>query len=104
MKKIIHFDRRAKKELESFPPKVQSQFIALTVKLGLLGTLEEPESKKLDATLFEIRVRYKGQWRALYAYMKDELVIVLCAFHKKTQKTPLREIHKAKKRLKEYIW
>lgn len=52
--------------------------------------------------LFELRARGKeGVARAFYCYVKGQRVIVLHAFVKKTQKTPLRELKIAKKRLKE---
>ena len=64
--------------------------------------ISEPYSKKVDSLLFEIRIKYQGQWRVLYAYIVNNYVLILSAFHKKTQKTPQSEISKAKFRLKGY--
>ena len=102
MKKTVIFDKRAQKEFSKFPQQVRVRITALAVELEKRGSLEEPDCKKIDSILFEVRVRYKGQWRALYAYVKDEFIIILCAFHKKTQKAPRNEIQKAKERLREY--
>ena len=48
----------------------------------------------------EIRIHIRGQWRVVYTANFDKTVYVLAAFQKKTQKTPLQEIKKAKQLLK----
>jgi len=104
MKKIVVVDSRSDKELKKFPHVVQLKFYAIFRVLEAEGKLEEPSGKKLvGATgLFEIRIKYKGQWRAIYAYLQNDKIIILSAFAKKTQKTPTLELDKAKKRLFEY--
>lgn len=101
MRKQVSIDIRANKELVAFPKVVQNKFFALFEILEEVGTLEEPFAKKLHHTkgLFEVRVKYKGQYRAIYAYVFEDIILVLHAFHKKTQKTPLKEIQTAVKRL-----
>jgi phage-related protein len=102
MKKIVNFDPRAKKELKKLSKAVRAK---ITVYIDLLerdGVLVEPHGKKIDEQLFEIRIKVRDQWRLLYAYIFENYVIILTIFQKKTQKTPLQEIEKAKKRLKEY--
>jgi phage-related protein len=102
VKKIIRFDKRAEKELNKFPSVARAKSKALIKILARDGSLVEPYGKKINADLFEIRVKYKGQWRLLYAYLVDDYIIILSAFHKKTQKTPLTQIQKTKARLKGY--
>lgn len=102
MKKIVRVDKKAAKKIKKFPAEVQAKIKALTDILSRDGKLIEPFGKKIDSDLFEIRVKYRGQWRLLYAYLVNDYVIILSAFHKKTQKTPLSEIQKAKTRLKGY--
>ncbi len=104
MKKIVIVDRRTNKELQHFPIAVQIKFKALFKALEIYGKLEEPEGKKLigNSGLFEVRVKYQGQWRAVYAYIKNDQIIILSAFAKKTQKTPKTELEKARNRLLEY--
>jgi phage-related protein len=103
--KIVVVDKRADKELKKFPHAVQLRFYAIYRVLEVRGKLEEPDGKKLSGStnLFEIRVKYQGQWRAIYAYLAEENIVVLSAFSKKTQKTPSQELDKAKKRLLEYL-
>lgn len=104
MKKTVVIDKRTDKELKKFPYTVQLKFYALFDTLGKDGSLKMPEGKKLagNSGLFEVRVKHQGQWRAVYAYKKNDRIIILSAFAKKTQKTPQEELEKAKRRLLEY--
>ena len=52
----------------------------------------------------EIRVRGAGSTvRVFYYVRKKDAIIVFHAFHKKSQKTPLRELNMARQRLKEVL-
>lgn len=101
MKKHVIFERHALKEIHMFPRAVQVKLASFIAELEERGELQYPDTKKLQSTynLFEVRIKYKGEWRVLYAYIVKESIIILSAFHKKTQKTPSEEINKAKKRL-----
>lgn len=104
MKKNIKFHTLALKELQILEDDVSKRFWSLIFNLSENGYLKEPDSKKLGSSrLFELRVRIKGQWRALYAYSDGEDIYILRFFHKKTQKTPPNELKLAQKRLKEII-
>jgi len=102
MKKIVAIDSLATKELVSFPTEIRARFNDLFEILGNEGKLEMPFAKKIDDKVFEIRIKDKGQWRAIYAYILKKQIIILSAFRKKTQKTPKKELTKALKRLKKY--
>ncbi len=66
-----------------------------------LGTrVGEPVTRHLDGEICELRPL---QNRLLYAYHKDNEVVILHHFHKKTQKTPKREIEQAKRNLQDYL-
>ena len=60
---------------------------------------KEPYVKRLDNEILELRPL---QDRILFATWQDDSFIVLHHFIKKTQKTPRREIDKAKKNLRKY--
>ena len=79
---------RVEKELSKFPRLVKLKFKGLFEILESQGKLEEPFAKKLSGQheLFELRIRYQGQWRATYAYIQDNSVLILSAFHKKKLK------------------
>ncbi len=70
------------------------------IEFGLVSAL--PHIKKLSGSpLWEIRILGKDSTRILYANkIKDEIVL-LHAFKKKTNKTPLNEIKIALNRLKQ---
>ena len=103
MKKHVLIDEHANSELHRFPQEVQVKFAALFTVLETEGRLTEPFAKRINVHIFEIRVRHRGQWRALYAYIRFNDIIILTAFNKKTQKTPKIELEKATKRLQRYI-
>jgi phage-related protein len=103
VKKIVEIDEKAFKELKSFSDEVQAKFFALFEILGVEGFLLEPYAKRINKNICEIRVKHSGQWRALYAYIEKNKVIILSAFNKKQQKLPLKELHKAEQRLRRYV-
>lgn len=69
--------------------------------------LDKELFKKLDGTdIWEFRTLYNGIAYRLLAFWdteKETLVIAIHGFIKKTQKTPLKEIAKAKEIRKRYI-
>ncbi len=57
-------------------------------------------TKHLDDGIWELR---PGNNRVFYFYFKDETFVLLHHYRKKTQKTPKREIDKAKRERKDWI-
>jgi phage-related protein len=102
VKKVVLLDILAQKELDSFNREVRARFYDLFEILSKEGRLELPFAKKISRELFEIRIKHAGQWRATYAYIVRNQIIILSAFAKKTQKTPSKELTKAMKRLAHY--
>jgi phage-related protein len=72
-------------------------------ELESVGFLAEPEAKKLDRNLYEMRVRVQEAWRGFYAYIEKDEVIALHFFQKKTQHTPVQSLKLAKQRLQQYL-
>ena len=101
MEKNIIFEKHVLKEILSFPQRVQEKFASCIKILERKGELQYPDARKLrsEKNLFEIRVKYKGEWRMIYTYVIKNRILMLSAFHKKSQKTPIEEIEKARKRL-----
>ena len=102
MKKVVKIDARAEKEFRKFSFEVQSEFKSLIQALSLGGRLELPNGKKIGRSLFEIRVKFGGEYRSIYAYLVSDKVIILHFFKKKTQKTPIKSIKVAERRLRYY--
>src|SRR5690606_29828752 len=54
--------------------------------------------------LYEIRVEYQSNiYWIFYCFDEGKLVVLFNGFHKKTQKTPQKEIDKAKKLMEDYF-
>jgi phage-related protein len=54
--------------------------------------------------LFEIRVKYESNiYRIFCCFDKGNLILLFNGFQKKTQKTPIKELSKAKKLMEEYF-
>lgn len=102
MKKIVIIDERAEKELKEFSKDVLFEFRGHFKAIEIKGKLSFPDSKKIKRNLFEIRVDYGGIYRSFYAYVGGKYVVILHAFRKKTQKTPIKNLKIAERRLREY--
>ena len=95
----ILLDSRIAKFLDKLNPTEKARILRyknLLEKHGL--SLPEPYLKKLEKDIWELR---PGQVRILLT-AKKETAIFAHAFYKKTQKTPLKELKLAKKRILEY--
>ena len=102
MKKNIFIDKNAEKELRDFSEEVQLEFEAYIKILGLEGKLDFPHAKKIGRNLFEIRIKVQGEYRSLYAYIGKLDIVILHFFRKKAQKTPIKDLDLAQRRLKLY--
>src|SRR6266852_1091797 len=98
--KKIYIDPTAEKELRKFSEGVQKKFEGYFDILRNNGKLEFPDAKKIDRYLFEIRVKFDGVYRGFYAYISDNVIVVLHFFRKKSQKTPVKNLRTAEGRLK----
>lgn len=103
--KIILFElKRGEKPVEEF---INSLNDTTTAKIAhTLDLLQKygyrmgmPHSKKIDRDLFELRIKGSEEVRIFYAF-KNNRIVLIHGFKKKTQKTPAREIDMALKRLK----
>lgn len=83
---------------------VRARFVRIVQLIEQHGPdkLREPLVKHLDRELWEIRVSGRdGISRAIYVTASGMRAIVVRVFVKKTQKTPPREIRRARQRAKE---
>ena len=77
-----------------------NKVVAYIDALEEFGTrMGEPITKHLDGEIWELRPLAN---RILYAFYKGNSFILLHHFEKKTNKTPKREIEKAKRELEDY--
>lgn len=98
-------DQPAKNFLLSIDKKMRAKMVMVISILQDNGQeLREPYSKYLTDGIFELRAKFGSDiMRILYFFDIDRHVILTCGFIKKTQKTPKREIEKAKKYRADYL-
>lgn len=105
MKKPAQFLGDSKQAIGAFPKDARREagYQLDAVQDGL----EPSDWKPLPAIgpgVQEIRIRERsGAFRVIYLATLGDVVLVLTAFQKKTQKTPPREIEKARARLSAYL-
>ena len=85
--------------------KMRAKIVGLLQILGDYGySLREPYSKHLEEGIFELRVKLGSDLtRLLYFFYYEGKIIITNGFVKKTQRTPRKEIEKAKKYRADYI-
>lgn len=91
--------------LDKLDIKMRSKLLMiLKILQGKENLLSEPYSKHLDDGIFEIRGKVGSDIsRVLYFFYFGGKIIVTNGFIKKTQKTPSKEIEKAKCYRKDYL-
>ena len=100
---IEYFHERVLAEIESWPVDVLADYARLVELLVEYGpSLRLPHSRAFGDGLFELRPRGRaGIGRAFYCTLKGQRIVILHEFVKKSQKTPIRELRLARKRIKE---
>ena len=101
--KVTFFDIKVKEETLNFPKGILSNFLHITEIIEEFGpTVGKPYTAPMGKGLFEIRAKGKeGIGRSLFCTVKGKEIVILHSFIKKTQKTPKKEIDKARKRMLE---
>lgn len=101
--KVTFFDSNVKDETLSFPKGILSNFLHIAEIIEKFGpTVGKPYTAPMGKGLFEIRAKGKeGIGRSLFCTVKGKEIVILNSFIKKTQKTPKKEIDKARKRMLE---
>jgi phage-related protein len=100
--KKLRFIGSSLDDLKNFPIEARRDagFELDTVQRGGMP----PDFKPLPAVgpgAYEIRIHALGEWRVVYVAKFDNVVYVLHAFHKKTQKTRREDIELAARRYKQ---
>src|SRR5437867_3909619 len=101
---VTFLDDVVEAELESQPDDIQARFKRIVLMIGEFGLQRLPPKyvSHLEGRLWELRMKGKdGIARALYVTAREQRVVIVRVFTKKTQKTPRREIELALKRAEE---
>ncbi|WP_342387897.1 type II toxin-antitoxin system RelE/ParE family toxin [Salinicoccus bachuensis] len=93
--------------LATLTEKEQDKLVARILEIehqGLQVARRMKWVKKLDDDLYEIRCQFSNNiQRVLYFQEKDNKFVITHGFSKKTQKTPAREISKARRMRNKYL-
>lgn len=109
---IIYEDKNGKSEVKDYIERLRQKtnkdnmikfnkiisYVRMLREKGL--NLREPYIKHIENNIWELRPLRD---RILFAYYDKDTFILLSIFMKQTQKTPIREIEKAKRYLKDYM-
>jgi phage-related protein len=99
-------DRRVERELDELAQDVRQRFLRIVelIEKHGIAAMHEPHVKHLEGKLWEMRMKGKdGIARAIYVTATGERVVVVHAFTKKMQKTPVRALEVARARAKEVV-
>jgi phage-related protein len=101
--KITFFNNKVEEEALSFPDGILANLLHILEMIEEFGpTIGKPHTAPMGEGLFEIRAKgSEGIGRVLFCTLKGKEIVVLHSFIKKTQKTPKKELDKARKRQKE---
>jgi phage-related protein len=101
--KITFFNQKVEAETLAFPAGILANFLHILEMIEEFGpALGKPHTAPMGDGLFEIRAKGKeGIGRALFCTVIGKEVIILHSFVKKTQRTPKKQLEKARRRLKE---
>ena len=101
--KVTFYSERVEKEMLKFPVGILADLLHILEMIEELGpNLGKPHTAAMGDGLFEIRAKGKeGIGRSFFAIVVNEEIVILHSFIKKSQKTPKKELDKARKRLKE---
>ena len=91
-------------ELAELPPDMRARLVRISELIESVGlpNVKEPHVRHIHGQLWGIRLKGKaGIARALYVTAKEQRVVIVRAFIKKTEKTPTGEIDLALQRAKE---
>jgi phage-related protein len=91
-------------ELAELPADMRARLVRISELIESVGlpNVKEPHVRHIRGQRWEIRLKGKaGIARAFYVTAKEQRVVILRTFVKKTEKTPTGEIDLALKRAKE---
>lgn len=101
--RITFYSEKVEKETLGFPAGILANLLHIMEMMEELGpNLGKPHTTSMGDGLFEIRAKGKeGIGHSLFCLVVDKEIVILHSFVKKSQKTPKKELDKARKRQKE---
>ena len=100
---IEYYSESVAEEILAMPDTLAARYVVLTRRMVAVGpNLGTPHTDAFGDGLFELRLKgQEGIARVFFCALVGRRVMMLHSFIKKSQRTPLREIEVARKRMKE---
>jgi phage-related protein len=105
-RQIIYFKNYYFDFFDKQSEKVKNKIDYVLFLITVADRIPQKFFQHLEGTngLYEIRVEYQGNiYRIFCCFDEGNLVVLFNGFHKKSQKTPINELDKAVKIMKEYF-
>ena len=105
-RKIIFYKNHFIEFYQKQDQKVKGKIQYVLELIKQVDRVPEKFLKHLAGTngLYEIRIEYQSNiYRIFCCFDNGQLVVLFNGFHKKTQKTPQKEIEKAERLMKDYL-
>jgi phage-related protein len=101
--RIEYHSESVEEEVLALPDTLSARYVVLTRRMTAVGAnLGLPHTDSLGEGLFSLRLKgADGIARVFFCTLIGRRIIMLPTFIKKSQKTPLRELEIARKRMKE---
>ena len=102
--RIIYHDERLQQAILGLPNGIMARFFHCTDRMQEHGPdLGMPHTRAMRKCLFEQRLKSnEGIGRVFFGVLENRRIVMLHLFMKKTEKTPLKEMDLALRRLKEW--
>lgn len=104
---MIIFTDPSRREIKGFPEEIREDLADALARIDNGEMLSMPLSRPMPSIgkgVHELRLKDRsGIYRVVYALIYEGQVYILHAFKKTSQKTPLKNIELARKRLKEFL-
>jgi phage-related protein len=100
---ILYYNEEVQQSISSWPVGIRAYYVRITERIVIFGpNLGMPFTRSMGKGLFEIRARGReGIGRAFFCMTVNRKIVILHAYIKKSQKTPLNELEIAYKRMKD---
>lgn len=100
---ITYYNNIVQADIRALPETLIARFFTLTDRMEHSGAnLGHPHTQAMGDGLFELRLKgQEGIARVFYCTLIGRRIVMLHSFIKKTQKTPLCELHTTQARMKE---
>ena len=100
---VTFYSSRVEAEILDLPPGFVARFIRYAERMETYGPdLGMPHTRAMGGGLFELRIKAaEGIARVFYCTVVDRRIVILHQFVKKSEKTPLKELEIARRRMKE---